>query len=138
MTNKEAREILLEGYPDSVWTDNYEQAVEKYNEAVNLAVEALIKADEEIEYYKEFVIEHCVQDFKDGELTLSDVEDVDVLIYTIDRYTVAYLETFKLEGTEIWDWVKVDENWDELAKGIDRAIRATIREKWDKYLKGEN
>lgn len=86
-----------------------------------------------INNYKNFVIAHCVQDFKDGELTLSDVKDTDVLVYTIDLCTVAYLETFKLEGTEIWDWVKVDENWDELAKEIEEAIRATIREKWNNY-----
>lgn len=94
--------------------------------------------NKEINDYRNFVIARCVQDFKDGELALSELDDTDVLVYTIDLCTVAYLETFKLEGTEIWDWIKVDENWNELAKEIDGAIRATIREKWDKYLKGEN
>ena len=89
MTNKEAREILLEGYPDSVWTDNYEQAVEKYNEAVNLAVEALIKADEEIEYYKEFVIDHG------GDKKLFDLPAINNVIDYIIEYADRRL---KMEG----------------------------------------
>lgn len=94
--------------------------------------------NEEINDYKNFLIGHFVQEFKDKEITLNEIEDEQVLGYCIEVYTKEYIETLNLSEADIWHFAYVDENWDELAKEIDGAIRATIREKWDKYLKGEN
>lgn len=73
MTNEEAREKLLDGYPDPVWTDHYEQESEKYDEAIKNATKALLIVDLIDKTFKRN--SDLMMDYDDWLLILSALEE---------------------------------------------------------------